>query len=261
MIVRVDESPSVERTFDAHMVWMGERPLDAGKSYLLKHTTRYVRAGLHEVSWKLDMDTLEETPASGLELNDIGRVTVTAHQPLYFDPYQDNRGLGAFVVVDSLTNGTVAAGMIIGPSESHALCSGDRTGVSARERAERLGQTAASVCFVGGEGDETLLYGLERELFDLGYLPYVMVPFDTHGIAACHAAGLVTLSVATDKGLDALRSELSHDATIIVARYGGEMRGDDDVMLSGTTGEQVAQLVAVMKGRGVLSDLDAPAGP
>ena len=255
MVVRGDELPSVERTFDAHMVWMGERPLDPGKSYLLKHTTRYIRAGLHEVSWKLDMDTLEQVPASELELNDIGQVTVTAHQQLYFDAYQDNRGLGAFVVVDSLTNGTVAAGMIIGPSESHALCSGERTGVSARERAERLRQNAASICFVGGERDDALLYALERELFDLGYLPYVIVPFDTHGISACHAAGLVTLSVATDKGLDALRSELPHDATVIVARHGGQTRADDDVVLEGSTAEQVAQLIAVMRTRGVLAEL------
>jgi bifunctional enzyme CysN/CysC len=255
MIVRVNESPSVERTFDAHMVWMGERPLDSGKSYVLKHTTRYVRAGLHEVSWKLDMETLEESPASELELNDIGRVTVTAHQPLYFDPYQENRGLGAFVVVDSLTNRTVAAGMIIGPSESHARCSGERTGVSARERAERLGQSAVSICLVGPESDEALLYALERELFDLGYLPYVMVPFDTHGISACHAAGLVTLSVTTDKGLAALRSELPTGAALLVARSDGQAQGDGDVALSGTTAEQVTHLVSVMRARGLLCEL------
>ena len=254
MIVPAGTHPSVERTFDAHLVWMAERPLDTGKSYLLKHTTRYVRAGMHEVAWKLDMETLEKVEASELALNDIGCVTVTAHQPLYFDPYEQNRGLGAFVVVDSLTNGTVAAGMIIGPSESHAQCSGGRTGVSARERAERLRQSAVAICLVGDDLDETLPYAVERRLFDLGYLAYVMAPFDAHGVVACHAAGLITLSAAKDASVADLRAELGDDDVLVVARCGGTSQPGDTLALTGTVEEQVRGLVALLTERGFLRE-------
>lgn len=114
MMVHPADRPRVGRAFDAHLVWMHDRALETTRTYLLKHTTQTMRAEVTQVAWRKDMDTLEELPASTLGLNDIGRVTITAHRPLFFDPYETNRETGSFILIDSITNNTVAAGMIIG---------------------------------------------------------------------------------------------------------------------------------------------------
>ncbi|HEY3497100.1 MAG TPA: sulfate adenylyltransferase subunit CysN, partial [Polyangiaceae bacterium] len=113
MLVRADDVPSIGQRFDAMLVWMSESPLDRQKSYLLKHTSQRVRAEIEQVAYTTDLESLEQTPATRLVLNDIGRVTVTCHRPIFYDPYRQNRATGAFILIDSLTNNTVAAGMIL----------------------------------------------------------------------------------------------------------------------------------------------------
>ncbi|HEX3597763.1 MAG TPA: sulfate adenylyltransferase subunit CysN, partial [Polyangiaceae bacterium] len=148
MLVHPRNAPDVAQSFEAMLVWMSDRPLDLGKGYLLKHTTQMVRAQISAVLGQRDLETLEERPAAGLSLNDIGRVRVETHRPLYFDPYEKNRRTGAFIVVDSLTNNTVAAGMIVGADAGKNARAGERsleTQVSPAERRERLGQSGAIV--------------------------------------------------------------------------------------------------------------------
>jgi sulfate adenylyltransferase large subunit len=114
MLVHPGDVPRAARTFDAHLVWMHEKALDPGRTYLLKHTTQTLRAEVDRVHWRKDMDTLEEVPAKTLGLNEIGRATVTAHRPLFLDPYETNRETGSFILIDAITNNTLAAGMVIG---------------------------------------------------------------------------------------------------------------------------------------------------
>jgi sulfate adenylyltransferase large subunit len=121
MLVHPTAAPRVRRSFDAHLVWMNERALEAGKTYLLKHTTRLVHAEVSQIAWRKDMDTLAEVPATTLGLNDIGRVTINAHRRLFFDPYEANRETGSFILIDSITNNTVAAGMIIAEVKTPSL--------------------------------------------------------------------------------------------------------------------------------------------
>jgi sulfate adenylyltransferase subunit 1 (EFTu-like GTPase family) len=92
---------------------MSERPVQTGARLAIKHTTRWARAVLDEVEAKLDVRTLEDIPAEGLELNDIGRVRLRLSAPLAVDEYADNRATGAFILVDEATNNTVAAGMVL----------------------------------------------------------------------------------------------------------------------------------------------------
>src|SRR6185312_7616060 len=100
----------------------------------------------------VDLQSLAPTPTEGVALNDIARVTLRSHAPLFLDAYGKNRSTGAFILVDSLTNDTVAAGMVVDDrasttaatdrgSEGLAL----RSQVSERERAERLGHDGAVV--------------------------------------------------------------------------------------------------------------------
>ena len=181
MIVRTDALPEVSRSFEANVVWLSETPLDPGKSYLIKHTTRYVRTSIEAVRWKVDLETLDQLPTESLQLNDIGRLQLTAHRPIVFDPYAENRTTGAFIIIDTMTNNSVGAGMIQRTGdETGAEVTGDaqqpRSGVSQRERVARLHQQGAVVWFSGlpASGCSSLAYAVERLLFDRGYLAAVI---------------------------------------------------------------------------------------
>src|SRR5690606_16110619 len=128
LLVHPDNLPRVGTRFDAMLVWLSERPLDRQKSYLLKHTTQLVRAEVEQIGYTTDLETLEQIPAERLELNDIGRVTMHCHRPLYYDPYQKSRATGAFVLIDSLTNNTVAAGMIVDEASKSLRSKGSDAG-------------------------------------------------------------------------------------------------------------------------------------
>jgi sulfate adenylyltransferase subunit 1 len=104
--------PSVTRSFGADVCWLSERPLAPGARLALKHGTRTVRAVVDEVVDRLDLADAERVGASGLSLNDIGRVRVRVASPLPAEPYSANRVTGAFILVDEGTNETVGAGMV-----------------------------------------------------------------------------------------------------------------------------------------------------
>ncbi|MDD9942186.1 MAG: sulfate adenylyltransferase subunit CysN [Myxococcales bacterium] len=216
MLVHPDNRPQVARSFDADLVWMHERPLDPDKSYLIKHTTQMIRAQVDTIHAKVDLTTLQEHPADTLHLNDIAKVRLTCHRALYFDDYGRNRETGAFVLVDSLTNGTVAAGMIRSEKAAQSLddvmrevragsAMQPKTQVSSRERRERLGQVGATVWLTGlpGSGRWALAYALERKLFDDGRTAHVVDPFreDLDSVIsaarACTNAGLITICAFT----------------------------------------------------------------
>ena len=238
MIVKPDNLPRVTRRFDAHMVWMHERPLDTEKAYLVKHTTQTVRAQIDKIYHEIDMHTLEERKTDGIKLNDIAKVRLSCHRALYVDDYEKNRETGAFIVIDSLTNNTVAAGMIslegadqnIGDvmKELHAESAMEpKTFVSPTERMERFGQKGATVWLHGvpGSGRWTLAYALERKLFDDGRTATVVNPTgeDLRSmISAAKAvtdAGLINICAfpsPTRKDRDALAKRIGEDRVIQV---------------------------------------------
>jgi sulfate adenylyltransferase subunit 1 (EFTu-like GTPase family) len=114
MIVSAAAPPKVGRAFEAMVCWMSERAeLQPGRRYVLKHTTRRVRAMVDAVVCRLDVETLAlDVDEAPLRLNDIGRVRLRTTEPLCYDPYRVNRATGSFILIDEVTNDTVAAGMI-----------------------------------------------------------------------------------------------------------------------------------------------------
>jgi len=196
MLVRPAELPRVATGLEADLVWMSERPLDSGRTYLLKHTTRTVRASI-EVLAGTDAETLAPCAAETLALNDVGRVRVTCRTPLFFDPYRRDRSTGAFILIDSVTNDTVAAGMIADDVRATSAARGPRTQVGAAERRERLGQSGvlATVRAPSFEVARDLAFAIERELFDRGRVGTVI---DTgsdpvESGMACARAGVIAL--------------------------------------------------------------------
>ncbi len=116
MICRPHNQPTVTQDIDAMVVWMTESSqLRAGAKLAIKHTTRWARAMVKNVQYRLDINTLHrDDGADGLALNEIGRVTLRTTKPLLVDEYRRNRETGSFILVDEATNATVAAGMILG---------------------------------------------------------------------------------------------------------------------------------------------------
>ncbi len=189
MLVHPQNQPRVSQELDATLVWMSETPLDPKRTYRIKHTTREAHAEVAEIRYRFDVNTLHRAPADSLELNEIGRVRIQTSRPLAFDPYRRNRATGSFILIDPVTNGTVAAGMILdrsigddeiasGAPAARARGPGKRRAsrVGPAERAERLGQRSATVWLTGlvRSGKSTIAYALERRLFDAGYMAHVL---------------------------------------------------------------------------------------
>jgi bifunctional enzyme CysN/CysC len=114
MICRPHNMPTVSQDIDAQVCWMDEAAtLTPGRKFFIKHTTRWARALVKELSYRIDVNTLHrDEEATALALNEIGRVQLRVTQPLFVDPYQQNRQTGSFILVDEASNKTVAAGMI-----------------------------------------------------------------------------------------------------------------------------------------------------
>ncbi len=112
MLCDPNDAPTVAREMDAIVCWMSERPVQTGARLAVKHTTRWSRAIVDQVTSVLDVGSLEQLPADGLALNDLARIRLRLAAPLLVDPYSENRTTGAFVLVDEATNETVGAGMV-----------------------------------------------------------------------------------------------------------------------------------------------------
>jgi bifunctional enzyme CysN/CysC len=182
MIVRPGNLPRVEQKFEATLVWMSEEPMVPGKSYWFKQTSKLTPGTISTLRYQIDVNTLHRADAPTLKLNEIGRCAVSLSQPICFDGYRRNRATGAFIVIDRLTNGTVAAGMILdrttaedqhdhwddAPAAAHLH--GERSNVTTEQRQARFGQKPVTVLFTGltASGKTTLAYALERKLFDQG---------------------------------------------------------------------------------------------
>ena len=195
MLVRAGNLPTVATGVEAMMCWMAEEPLQANRHYLLRHTTREVKAFIDDVVYRVDVDTLHREDSDTLGLNDIGRVRVTTAAPLFFDPYRANHETGAFILIDPYSNATVAAGMIRGEAQSpdviareaarlersaDAAASFERKvsenvvweglNIPREEREAKQEHKAAVLWFTGlsGAGKTTVAREVERRLFDAG---------------------------------------------------------------------------------------------
>lgn len=116
MICRPHNQPHASQDLDAMVCWMDEgSSLRSGAKYAVKHTTRWARAMVKNLRYRLDINTLHrDETATSLALNEIGRVNLRTTMPLFFDEYRRNRQTGSFILVDEATNATVGAGMITG---------------------------------------------------------------------------------------------------------------------------------------------------
>ncbi|HWH28136.1 MAG TPA: sulfate adenylyltransferase subunit CysN [Mycobacteriales bacterium] len=162
--------------FEAHVVWMAESPLEPGRPYLLKTGTRTVQATLSAPGHRIDVNTLERVPAETLHLNEIGVCDLHLDRAVAFDPYERNRETGGFIVIDRLTNGTVAAGLLHSATREATDVHWQAVDVDSAARSRLLGHAPAVVWLTGlsGAGKSTIANLLERRLHTLGVHTYLL---------------------------------------------------------------------------------------
>jgi sulfate adenylyltransferase subunit 1 (EFTu-like GTPase family) len=118
--------PVSARAIEATMVWFDGKPLDPAGHYLIKHTAQLAPARVEEVEYRVDVNTLHAEPVRTLQMNEVGVVRIATARPIFFDPYRENRGSGAFILIDRETNATAAAGMIVAAAEAGVESAGER---------------------------------------------------------------------------------------------------------------------------------------
>ena len=181
VISRTGNVPRMNDRFDAMVVWMSEQAMVPGKVYHIKHATSLVTGSISTLRYAVDVNTLHRHEQPTLSLNEIGRCTIRLNEPVAFDDYRQNRLMGAFIIIDRLTNATVGAGMIQARSSNEARDHWDDepaseslhesfSQVSEAERAARFGQQPLTLLLTGltGAGKSTIAYALERRLFEQG---------------------------------------------------------------------------------------------
>jgi len=175
MLVSPENPPSSSQQFSASVVWLHEKPLELNRTYLLKHTTRQVKAKITGIQHRVDVNTLTEECATGLAMNGIALVEIEVNSPLFFDSYIYSRATGSFILIDPLSNATVGAGMIrddLSQQPGNRALSGvhilefDEGAVSRQERFERHGHLPAIFLL---QGLRSHVNFLERALFEKGF--------------------------------------------------------------------------------------------
>jgi hypothetical protein len=171
----------------------------------LKHTTQTVQSTVKAIRYRLEINTLEKQPAPRLQLNDIGAVVIETQRPIFCDPYRRNRATGSFILIDPLSNATVAAGMITGrelesrpegPSGSERFPAGGHR-ITRLEQQSRAGHRAATIWL---EAAPEVVYELERRLFRANYRVHALVgegQFLPEVCRALNEAGVIALVGAT----------------------------------------------------------------
>jgi bifunctional enzyme CysN/CysC len=176
VLSKPEARPEVVDQFAAHVLWMSEEAMLPGRSYLLRIGTKYVPARITSLKHKVDVNTLEHIAGKTLALNEIGLCNIATATPVAFDPYEENRETGAFILIDRFTNATAGAGMItFGLRRATNIHRQDLL-VDKASRARLNAHKPAILWFTGlsGSGKSTVANIVERELHARGVHTYML---------------------------------------------------------------------------------------
>lgn len=166
VIAAADNPPEAADQFEATLVWMADEAMIAGRAYWLKLATQSVSATIQPPKYEINVNTLDHLAAKTLELNGIGVVELSTDKPIVFEAYGDNRTLGGFILIDKLTNATVAAGMLHFSLRRAQNVHWQATDISRDMRANLKNQRPALLWFTGlsGSGKSTIANLVEKKL-------------------------------------------------------------------------------------------------
>ncbi len=176
LLAAPEECPGRDDQLEAHLVWLHEEPLATNRSYLLKTVSGSAPAQVRQVQHRINVNTLQQEPAATLALNEVGVCRIALGKSIAFDAYRDNRATGSFILIDRLSNATVAAGMIDRSLKQATADSWRDRALNKEARAELKGQQPKVLWFTGRADvrQETLVRLLEKKLFSLGRHTYLL---------------------------------------------------------------------------------------
>ncbi len=176
MLSHAGETPEYSNQFQARIVWMSEEPAFPGRSYLLKLGSQMVPATITDLKFRTNVNTLEQTAATKVDLNEVATVTIATDKPIAFDPYTVNALTGGFILVDRISNGTLGAGTIEFGLRRAQNLTYQSFDVNRDVRAQMKGQTPRIVWFTGlsGSGKSSIANLLEKRLTAEGRHAYIL---------------------------------------------------------------------------------------
>jgi len=176
VIVSADSPAEVSDQFQVRVLWMSDTPLLPGRRYLLKIGAKTVTATINAPKYGIDINTLNDMPAKTLELNQIGVTTLSLDQAIAFDPYDENREMGGFILIDRQSNDTVGLGMIDFALRRASNIHWQAIDIDRSTLAEQKGQKPAVLWFTGlsGSGKSTIANALQKRLFALGKHTFIL---------------------------------------------------------------------------------------
>ncbi|MBT5517889.1 MAG: adenylyl-sulfate kinase, partial [Rhodobiaceae bacterium] len=166
IIAAADNPPAVADRFEATLIWMDETPLLPGRSYEMKIGTQSVAASVQTPKYQVNVNTMEHLASKTLELNAIGVVEIATTQKISFAPYAENRALGSFVLIDKMSNATVAAGLLHFSLRRADNIHWQATDIDRKAHAQLKNQKPLLLWFTGlsGSGKSTIANELEKIL-------------------------------------------------------------------------------------------------
>jgi len=188
MLVRKGEKPFISQAFKTRLIWMQDSELQPGRQYYFKIGHQLTSGTVTHIEQQIDVNTMERRKVDHLALNAIAEVTIQLNKPVVVDSYRENRSTGAFIVIDRLSNGTVAAGMIIEPTDSV-----ERGMVTDQDRENRHHQKPVTL-LINDEDAAEKAVALEQSLFALGHTAVIVRAEDA--LTVCpyiEAAGLIAI--------------------------------------------------------------------
>ncbi len=166
VIAKADDPPQVADQFESTIVWMADEPMLPGRPYWLKVGTQTVTAAVQAPKYQVNINTLEHLAAKTLTLNAIGVANLSTDRPICFDPYEINHDLGGFILIDKITNATIAAGMLHFSLRRSQNVHWQALDVTRETHANLKNQKAAVLWFTGlsGAGKSTIANLVEKKL-------------------------------------------------------------------------------------------------
>jgi bifunctional enzyme CysN/CysC len=176
VLSRPGETPDFSNQFQARLIWMSEEPAFPGRSYLLKVGSQLVPATITDLKFRTNVNTLEQTAATKVDLNEVATVTIATDKPIAFDPYSVNPLTGGFILVDRLSNATLGAGTIEYGLRRAQNLSYQSFDVNRDVRSQMKGQKPSIVWFTGlsGSGKSAVANLLEKRLTAEGRHAYIL---------------------------------------------------------------------------------------
>ncbi|PCJ31598.1 MAG: adenylyl-sulfate kinase [Alphaproteobacteria bacterium] len=176
VIVETHQRPETTDQFQAHIIWMGEQPMLPGRPYLIKTTNKTVAGEISALKHKVNVNSLEHEAGKTLELNEVGLCNISLDEAIAFEAYRDNSAMGAFIIIDKISNATVGAGMIDFGLRRATNVHWQAVDVDKTARAEQKRQKPVVLWFTGlsASGKSTIANLVEKKLHALGKHTYLL---------------------------------------------------------------------------------------